>query len=301
LTGEPFIFVKMLRSNRNISSLATILALALFPGSLETRPADKPSDRGVILGQFVAPPSPILPNPAFATSGLRYESPLDLDAELLTTKHHLHQLVLNYDGTAEGDSYDPREGAWIYVTTSRHVDRNQKVKTFDTAFNEVLAEEDANTLRRRAYFHFIDCATNFALCHEGIPFAASRFQRKKKILTLPSLIYLDEGGPCASSYRGFSSWRCTAIYHYFDLPLRRMPWTRNIKVARNDRSGEYLVVPAFPSPREQMRSLFIGREALQTSKIVEKSQESEGIWRISVMPYELDKQTTWFKELRLPS
>jgi hypothetical protein len=296
-------FLKMFCLYFYICFFAMILGLALGSSSVRSKHPDTPTVHGVILGQYVAPPSPVHPHPAFATSGLRYKSPLDLDAKLLTTKHHLYQLDLNYDGTAEGGLYDPHEGAWIYVTTSRHTDRDHMVESFDSAFNEVLAREDVNALRRRVYFYFIDCATSFALCYQGIPFAAPRYQKKMNRLALPSLIYQDDGSPCTPSDTGcgdFCNWRCKAMYHYFDLPLRRLPWSRKIKVALNDGSGKHIVVPAFPSPSEQLRSLITGREALEASKVVGESEASEGIWRISVMPYELDKRTTWFKKLRLP-
>jgi hypothetical protein len=292
----------MFRSYFYASLLAATIGISFTSSSAAIKHPDKPSFNGVIHGQFKAPPSPIHPNPAFATSGLRYDSPLDLDAELLTTKHHLYQLVLNYDGTAEGGYYDPHEGAWIYITTSRLTDRNQMVDAFDAAFNKVLAGEDLTTLRTRTYLYFIDCATNYALCEQGIPFAAARFQKEKKKLTLPSLIYLDDGGPCTARHMEcghISSWRCTATYHYFELPLRRLPWSRNIKVAQNDGSGQFVVVPAFPSSTEQIRSLIMQREAFEASRVIGESEGSDGIWKISVVPYDSDKRTTSFDKLRL--
>lgn len=232
------------------------------------------------------PPSPTHPHPAFATSGLRHKSPLDFNAELLTTKRHLYQLDLNNDGTSEAYYYGPDDGDWIYVTTSSHTERDEIIDAFDDAFREVLAREDVDPLWKNSFLHFIDCATNIALCNQGIPFASAPFKNKMKPLTPPSLIHVKTGDlPCTVSNDkcGYDV-RCTSNYHYFDLPLRYLPWSKTVKIPLKDGTGKHVVVPAFPNPAEQIRNVMRDHGVFRALETIEDFEESEGIWRISVVP-----------------
>ncbi|KAH3904742.1 hypothetical protein HBH56_228570 [Parastagonospora nodorum] len=241
----------------------------------------------MMLAQYKAVPSPIRPHPAFATCGLRHESPLEFNTRLLTTRNHLHHLVLNYDGTSEGAYYIPDEGSWIYITTSRKDERTKMVEEFDAAFQDILERQDLASFRKNFYFYFTDCATNFELCDSGIPFSTPRFRRgtERVKLTAPSLIYLQDSGPCTSGEIGcgeWCDWRCKTTYHYFELSAQRLLWSKKLRVTSTD--GKRTVVPAFPSPSAQMRSIMLIYKALDTFHI----GPNQGILRVSVEPRERD-------------
>ncbi|KAH4337908.1 hypothetical protein HBI56_213500 [Parastagonospora nodorum] len=222
----------------------------------------------MMLAQYKAVPSPIRPHPAFATCGLRHESPLKFNTRLLTTRNHLHHLVLNYDGTSEGAYYIPDEGSWMYITTSRKDERTKMVEEFDAAFQDILERQDL-------------------LCDSGIPFSTPRFRKgtERVRLTAPSLIYLQDSGPCTSGEIGcgeWCDWRCKTTYHYFELSAQRLLWSKKLRVTSTD--GKRTVVPVFPSPSAQMRSIMLNYKALDKFHI----GPNQGIWRVSVEPRERD-------------
>ncbi|KAF2246458.1 hypothetical protein BU26DRAFT_520928 [Trematosphaeria pertusa] len=197
--------------------------------------------------------------------------PLIRGIKRLTPRNFLAHLGLHPDGTAEGEFAG--EQNWIYITTSTA--SCPLIKSFDAAF-EAVAESQGEVVDTSLFF--VDCGADEEFCKRGLGLGLGEEWGGR--IHAPALVHMGFMGPCTYSSRHVYCWRCTIVHTFAALPLQGSPWTPRAKIRMEDGSGRDIIVPVFPGPEEQLKSLMFLDGA------VEDLGEVEGVWRMYVRPGE---------------
>ncbi|KAF8855002.1 hypothetical protein BDZ45DRAFT_676511, partial [Acephala macrosclerotiorum] len=172
------------------------------------------------------------------------------DIAQLATNGWQTQLGLHKDGYAEY----PGQQRWIYAAGTpkkepsfweRHswsmapngscVDAPHICHGFNSAFDHTVELQHTHRRASAASLVFMDCDVTPALCDEfGIDAVM--------------LMHLQTMMPCTNKKVGVFDPICSVRWSKFSLPLLKMPWTKQVKIAG-------YIVPVFPTYEEQLASL----------------------------------------------